>query len=165
MNVSELMSKKVHTCSIDDNLQRAAQIMWENDCGCVPVVDAERRVVGILTDRDICMAGYTQGKRYAEIPVSTAMAKTIFSVTENDSISVAETLMRDRQIRRVPVLDGGGQLRGVLSLNDLARNAQPTNGNLSNGLSGDMIAQTLGAICAPRATKSRRARLDSQRTA
>ena len=162
MNVSELMTKEVQTCSIHDNLQRAAQIMWEKDCGCVPVVDEQMRVVGILTDRDICMAGYTQGKRYAEIPVSRAMAKVIFTVNESDSIGVAETLMSDKQVRRLPVLDGGGTLRGVISLNDLARNTQPTRGKASNGLSGDTIAQTLSAIGAPRAAKSRQIVIDSQ---
>jgi len=107
MNVSKLMTTSVQACSIHDTLQRAAQIMWESDCGCVPVVDDDERVVGMLTDRDVCMAGYTQGKPYAEIPVSSAMAKQVFGVSENDVVDVAETLMRDKQIRRVPVLDGG----------------------------------------------------------
>ena len=151
MNVSDLMTKNVQSCGIHDNLQRAAQIMWEADCGCVPVVDDNHRVVGLLTDRDICMAGYTQGKTYAEIPVSTAMAKQVFGVTEGDLLDTAEALMRDKQIRRLPVLDDAGELRGILSLNDLARRNQPTRSRQSDGLSGDTIAQTLAAICAPHA--------------
>lgn len=149
MKVSELMTQGVKACGIHDTLQRAAQIMWESDCGCVPVVDDEARVVGMLTDRDICMAGYTQGTTFAEIPVSTAMAKQVFGVAEDDLVEAAESMMRDKQIRRVPVLDGGGKLRGLLSLNDIARHTHRTKGRRGNGLSGDSIAETLAAICKP----------------
>ena len=154
MKVSELMTRGVQSCSIHDNLQRAAQIMWDSDCGCVPVVDDDARVVGMLTDRDICMAGYTQGKPYAAIPVSTAMANPVFGVSEDDLIDTAEALMRDKQIRRFPVLNGDGKLRGILSLNDIARRTQPTNGR-SDGLTGDTIAQTLAAISKPHSPKSK----------
>ena len=57
-----------------DSLNRAAQIMWERRCGCVPVIDAGR-VVGLLTDRDVCMAAYTQGRRIDDIAVTTAMSR------------------------------------------------------------------------------------------
>ena len=102
MNVSKLMTTSVQACSIHDSLQRAAQIMWESDCGCVSVVDDDSAIVGMLTSRDICMAGYTQGKPYAEIPVPSAMAKQVFGVSESDLVDVAETLMRDKQIRESP---------------------------------------------------------------
>jgi len=62
MNASDVMTKTVRSCSAGDSLQRAAQLMWEGDCGSVPVVDSDNRVVGILTDRDIAMAAYTQGR-------------------------------------------------------------------------------------------------------
>ena len=153
MNVSELMTLNVQACSIHDNLQRAAQVMWETDCGSVPIVDDELRVVGMLTDRDICMAGFTQGKVYADIPVTSAMSKQVFGVGRNDLIETAEALMRSKRIHRLPVLDGGGRLRGILSLNDIARHTQRTH-RQRNGLSGDTIAQTLAAICEPHAQKS-----------
>lgn len=149
MNVSDLMTQGVQSCGIDDTLARAAQIMWERDCGCVPVVDGNQRVVGVLTDRDICMAGYTQGKSYAEIPVTTAMAQHVFAVGPSDAIEAAERLMRDKQIRRLPVVDGTGKLRGILSLNDIALHAHRRRGLRSNGLSTDSVAQTLAAICEP----------------
>lgn len=154
MNVSELMTRGVLACSIDDTLEHAAQILWENDCGCLPVVDGDDHVVGMITDRDICMAGYTQGKLYAEIPVSSAMAKQVYGVTEGDLIATAEALMRDKQVRRLPVLEGG-KLRGIVSLNDLARHTVPTQSRKSDGLSGDAIATTLAAISAPHAPKRR----------
>ncbi len=83
MNVSDLMTTAVKSCVIGDSLQRAAQLMWENDCGVVPVLDGEGRVVGMITDRDICMAAYTHGQALWQLPVSGAMAKQVHGVMEN----------------------------------------------------------------------------------
>jgi CBS domain-containing protein len=151
MNASELMTTDVKSCGVNDNLQRAAQIMWESDCGAVPVVDGDGRVVGIITDRDICMSAYTQGLPLWQIPVSSAMAKHVHGAREDDPIEAVEQLMRRTQVRRVPVLDREARLKGILSLNDLARHAHRSAGRKSNGLSGDSISQTLAAICQPRA--------------
>jgi CBS-domain-containing membrane protein len=114
-------------------------------------VDADHRVVGIVTDRDVCMAAYTQGRPLWQIPVSSAMAKRVHGVRETDSIDIVEALMQLAQVRRVPVLDGDGRLKGILSMNDLARRAR--HAGRKNGLSGDSIVQTLAAICEPRTTR------------
>jgi CBS-domain-containing membrane protein len=111
------MTTNVKSCGIDDNLQRAAQIMWENDCGAVPVVDGDGRVVGMVTDRDICMSAYTRGLALWQIPVSSAMANQVHGVREEDPLEAVEALMRRARIRRVPVLDAEARLRGILSLN------------------------------------------------
>jgi CBS domain-containing protein len=150
MNASELMTKAVKTCGPEDSLQRAAQIMWDADCGAVPVVDARGRVVGMITDRDVCMAAYTQGTSLREILVSNVMAKMIHSVSEGDSVDAVEELMRRTQVRRVPVLDGGGRLKGILSMGDLARHAHRSAFRKADGLNGDRIVQTLAGICEPR---------------
>jgi len=150
MIVSDLMTPAVKSCGIHDNLDRAARIMWENDCGIVPMIDGERRVLGMITDRDICMAAYTRGHELSRIPVSTAMAKKIHAVHENDRIEVAEGLMQRAQVRRLPVLDREGRLKGILSMNDLVRHANLSAGRKAGGLGSDSIAQTLAAICEPR---------------
>ena len=77
MKIQNLMTRDVRTCRREDVLVEAARIMWENDCGSVPVVDAQRHVVGMITDRDICMAAYTRGQRLADMTVESAMSKTI----------------------------------------------------------------------------------------
>jgi CBS domain-containing protein len=156
MNASDLMTTAVKACSVDDNLQHAAQIMWETDCGAVPVVDDDRHVVGMITDRDICMAAYIQGTPLWQIPVTTAMAGKVYVVSEGDSVDDVEALMRRVQVRRVPVLDGGGRLKGILSVNDLARRSHKSGLRLrkADGLSGDSIAKTLAAICEPRSAAS-----------
>jgi len=150
MNASDLMTSAVKSCGMDDNLQRAAQLMWEGDCGIVPVVDGDGHVVGMITDRDICMAAYTHGRPLWQLSVGDAMAKQVHGVRETDPLEVVETLMRRVRVRRVPVLDGDGRLKGILSMNDLARHARHSAGRTANGLSGDSIAQTLAAICEPR---------------
>ena len=149
MNISDLMTRNVKSCDVNDNLQRAAQLMWENDCGAVPVVDGEGRVAGMITDRDICMAAYTQGRALWEIPVASAMADQVHAVRATDSIDTVETLMRNVRVRRVPVLDAEGRPQGILSMNDLARHARRSAGRKADGLRGDSIVQTLAAISEP----------------
>ncbi len=146
MNVSELMTTSVKSCGTNDDLQRAAQIMWESDCGALPVLDADDRVVGMITDRDICMAAYTQSRPLWQIPVSSAMANKVHGIRETDPVEMVETLMRRVRVRRLPVLDTHGRLKGILSMNDLARHAHRSQGRKSNGLSGDSIVHTLAAI-------------------
>jgi predicted transcriptional regulator len=79
MEVRRMMVHDVKSCHAHDSLNVAAQIMWECACGCVPVVDEHRRPVGFLTDRDICMAAYTQGGSLQALRVETAMARNVIS--------------------------------------------------------------------------------------
>lgn len=152
MNVSDLMTTAVKSCGVHDDLQRAAQLMWEHDCGVVPVIDDDGRVVGMITDRDVCMAAYTHGQPLWQLAVTDAMAKHVHGVSETDPVEIAETLMRRVGVRRVPVLDSERHLKGILSMNDLARHAHGSVGRKANGLSGDSVVRTLAAICAPRPT-------------
>ena len=139
MNVEQLMSRNVKTCTPNDTLELAARIMWENDCGIVPVVDEAGRVVAMLTDRDVCMAGYTQGLQYWQIPVAVAASKLVFSVRPTDSLQQAEELMRTQQVRSLAVTNERGQLVGVLSLGDLARRHP-------DDVSSDELARTLRGV-------------------
>jgi CBS domain-containing protein len=119
-SVRSLMTVGVRICAPGDSLNKAAQLMWEGDCGCVPVVEAGN-VVGLVTDRDAFMAGYTQGKPLAEISVESAMSKQITSCGPDDSIGDALALMAEARVRRLPVRDASGKLTGILSLADVAR--------------------------------------------
>jgi CBS domain-containing protein len=105
MNISQIMSRSVETCHVDDSLAVAAAKMWERDIGCLPVVDADGCVVGMITDRDICMAGYTQGRPQHELRVASAMSRGVHSCGPNDGIIAAEETMRLHRVRRLPVLD------------------------------------------------------------
>ena len=142
MKVDQLMKTDVSTCSPNDSLARVAQIMWERDCGVVPVVDDTGRVVAMITDRDVCMAAFTQDMLLSHIPVRTAASRMVFSVRPDDTIETAEEIMRRRRVRRLPVTADGGRLVGILSLSDLARHT----GRGAERVPGDEIAGTLSAI-------------------
>lgn len=124
--VADVMSKEVATCHMDESMSRAAQLMWERDCGCVPIVDDHFRVVGIITDRDICMAAYTQGKALSELPVSLACSRGLQTCRPTDSVDFAEQLMADALVRRLPVVDAQEVLVGLVSLSDLAPHTKST---------------------------------------
>lgn len=121
--VRELMTAAAHRCHPDDMLSRAAQLMWDNDCGCVVVVDHLDRVVGIVTDRDVCMGAYTQGKALEDIPVTSACATEVVTCRPDDTLDNVQRLMINHQIRRLPVVEEDGHLVGLLSLSDLAQHA------------------------------------------
>jgi CBS domain-containing protein len=117
------MSKKVSTCFTSDNLDTAEQVMWEHDCGCIPVLNEQGSVAGMLTDRDVCMAAFFQRVPIGEIKVSAVMSRQLFQCTSDDDLSAAQQIMREKKVRRLPVLDTEGRLVGLLSLSDLARQA------------------------------------------
>jgi CBS domain-containing protein len=147
MKVESLMSRDVAVCTIDDNLDVAARLMWERDCGAVPVLDGDDRVVGIITDRDVCMAAYIQGLPLREIPVTTAMAETVHMLRTDDLVVDAERLMAEKQVRRMPVVDSDQHVVGMLALADLIREATRP-GHAPNGAMDVVIA--MAAVMRPR---------------
>ena len=120
MIVRDLMSEHVHACAPTDSLQRAAEIMWSGDCGAIPVVDDQSHVVGMVTDRDVCMHALMSGQRLQDCRVADAMSTDVCACGASDSIDAAQTLMRRRRVRRLPVVDADRHLIGILSINDLA---------------------------------------------
>jgi CBS domain-containing protein len=155
MKVEQLMQRSVRTCRPDDPLERATQLMWEHDCGAIVVVDDAGRAVGMVTDRDACMAAYTQGKPLSALPVSAAMSQTVQSCRPADTVAEAARIMQAAQVRRLPVVGDGDATIGVLSLNDIARQAVRDAGSRKSGriTAGD-VAGTLAAVCAPRPSRS-----------
>jgi CBS domain-containing protein len=123
MRVKEIMTSPVVTCTEASHLNDVARAMWDCDCGAVPIVDEGGRLCGILTDRDICMAAYTQGRPIQEIAVGSTMAKHVLVCHVDDSLDTAEQLMREGQVRRIPVIDNDGRPAGIVSLNDVTRAA------------------------------------------
>jgi CBS domain-containing protein len=142
MNVEQCMTKSPRTCFEGDSLESAARIMWETDCGSVPVVDSASRLVGIITDRDACMAAYTQGAPLHAIRLSSAMAKQVFTCGPKDTIESVEQRMGTHRVRRLPVVDGQRRVVGILSLGDLARKSTKSSARASLG-------STLASISEP----------------
>ena len=113
----------------------------------VPVVDEQFKPVGFLTDRDICMAAYTQGGPLHALRVQTAMARRIVSCSPEDDITDAARVMRENGVRRLPVVDTAGELVGLLSLDDIASESRHTLRGGVNRELASLVAETYGSIC------------------
>lgn len=120
MKVRELMTSLVHSCSPQDSLTQAARMMWDHDCGALPVVDRNGKVGAMITDRDICMAAYTRGERLSDLRVADSMSKSLVSCSPDDELSIAAARMAEHRVHRLPVIDTDGKLSGILSLNNIA---------------------------------------------
>src|SRR5687768_2334487 len=118
MKVTDLMTRKVACVRADEPLSSAAKLMWDCDCGAVPVIDGSDRVVGMITDRDICMATWSRDQAPSGISVHQAMSEELHQCSPDASVATAEGLMRSKQIRRIPVVDENQRLAGILSLAD-----------------------------------------------
>jgi CBS domain-containing protein len=149
MKIHELMTRDVKTCRENDSTNEAARLMWENDCGVIPVVDEERRPIGIITDRDVCMAGYTTGRKLADIRVGDVMTRNVQACNIDDSVGAAELAMQQRHVRRLPVVDSKSRLVGILSLNDLARGAARKGNGTDADLVPAKVAETLASVSEP----------------
>lgn len=118
--VQDVMTSDVRVCHAHDTLEQAAQMLWEHDCGCLPVVDQDGVVLAMVTDRDICMAAYTRGRSLREIRVTDAMSRDLACCQPQDGLAEAARRMGERGVRRLPVTDEGGRIQGILSMNDMA---------------------------------------------
>jgi CBS domain-containing protein len=145
MTVKELQTSDVKSCSGDTDLAAAAKIMWDCDCGVVPVVDDERRVIGMITDRDICIATATRSAIPSQVRVREVMSGGgLHACTPEDDVRTALGTMKKHRVRRLPVLDQQERLVGIISMNDLVMRAECRKGA---EVPGEEFLQTLQAIC------------------
>jgi CBS domain-containing protein len=128
MQVNELMSHYAKHCRPDETLAGAARLMWDYDCGAIPVVDDELHVVGMISDRDICMAAMHGGRPLHEMHVVDAMSRSLVHCRAWDPIEEALEAMAVARVRRLPVVDAAGRLTGIISLADLAVAAERARG-------------------------------------
>ncbi len=149
MNAKDIMSRPVITCDVNDTLAHVAKLMWDHDCGAIPVTRGDDgRLVGMITDRDICMAAFTQGRAIDQILVNAAMAHEPIAASADTTADELERIMADHQIRRVPVIDEIGVPIGMVSLADLALESVQPDTTMKHGIA--KIAHTLAAIDRPR---------------
>lgn len=138
------MTKEVHTCRSDTNLAMAAMQMWEGDFGALPVVEDGGKVVGMITDRDICMGVASRDEAPSKIRVGEIMSGEVYSCSADADIREALKTMQQRRVRRLPVTKEG-EIAGLLSLNDLALKARSS--KLAD-LTAQDVEDTLREICA-----------------
>lgn len=124
--------------------------MWESDCGVLPVVDEKNKVVGVITDRDACIALTTSDRRASALKVDQVVRSRAFVCDPDDDVQSALSLMRREHVHRLPVVNRAGMLEGILSINDIILRAEKGTGRRQPDLSYDDIIEALKEICANR---------------
>ncbi len=140
MKVSEVMTKAPAYCSAGATLAAAAEIMWNRNCGFLPVVSPQQRVVGVITDRDMCIAMATRNRLPSQVTVQEISSVVIHSCQPDEDIQAAMKTMADKKVRRLPVMEADGRLMGVLSLDDIILHADA---QARGSLSPEFILGTL----------------------
>ena len=148
MKVKDVMTAGAKACMPETSLAEAAALMWENDCGTLPVLDVEGKVVGMVTDRDICFGAATKNLAPSEVSVGEVITGEVFACGPEDDIRDALKTMRRERVRRLPVLGEGGTLEGVVSMNDVVLKAEQKSNGRAPELSYADVVETYKAICA-----------------
>jgi len=145
MKVRDVMTKAPIFCGWETNLSKAAELMWRNGCGFLPVVGEGGNVIGVITDRDISIALGARNRRPSELLIKDVMAPKLFTCTADDNIHSALKTMRSAGVRRLPVVDVEGALAGVLSIDEVVLRAHQH--ALRKDLSYEDVEDTYKAIC------------------
>jgi CBS domain-containing protein len=150
MQVGDLMTRAVRICRRTDGLDAAVRMMKESSCGCVVVVDEQKRAVGIVTDRDVCLCSLRTLRPLQLLRVSDAMTAPLRTCRPEEKVSDAESTMGRCQVRRLPVVDADGRLEGILALDDIARQAARDRDLFSRPVTADEVGMTLAKVSRPR---------------
>lgn len=146
MNVKEVMTAEPKAIWLTESLADAARSMWDNDCGVLPVIKDGRKVIGVITDRDICMATAMKDTNPSSISVEEVMSGLVFAVKPEDSIERALKTMQEHRIRRLPVINAEGELQGIVSMNDIVLKARQPDKKTPRIDYGEIV-KTYQAIC------------------
>jgi CBS-domain-containing membrane protein len=147
MRVQDIMTRNVRSCQPEASVDQAAMMMWDYDCGVLPVVDNDSRVMGMITDRDIAIAAATRGRLTTQIKVGEVMSGNVYACAEDEDIKSALNTMRREKVRRLPVIDYNGKLAGILSLNDLVLRAEESRAGRAPEIPQEEVMNTFRAIC------------------
>jgi CBS domain-containing protein len=149
MKVAEVMTREVQSCTPETNLATAAIQMWDADCGALPVVDDDGIVMGMITDRDICIAAATNHQDITGIKVGEVRTGEVQSCTPETSVRDALKIFDSAQVRRIPVVDKNNRLAGILSISDIVLRTVGSRDQKSVDISHADIVNTFKAICSP----------------
>lgn len=149
---AQQVMKPAKSCRSRDKLSVPARMMWELDFGAVPVVDDSGRVIGVVTDRDIAMASYRRKRPLYTISVASTMSQRVAVASPTDSLETILRLMRQRQVRRIPIVEAG-RLVGLVSLADIAQYLQAA--APMHPVATRELADTVAAIAQPRRQNNR----------
>jgi CBS domain-containing protein len=150
MKVQDIMTSDVQCCSPETNLAAAAKMMWDSDCGALPVLNVQSQVMSIITDRDICMAAATKNRSASDITVWETVSGKAHTCHLSDDVHTALDMMKREKIRRLPVVDEDEVLQGIVSMNDFVLLAGETKVGKPPALSYEDVVRTMKAISAHR---------------
>lgn len=155
MRIHDVMARETSFCGPDASLAAAAECMWRNGVGFLPVVGEGGNVIGVITDRDISIALGTGRRKPSAWPVHDVMVPKLFTCTPEEDVHCALKTLRCQRIRRLPVIDREGTLLGVFSIDDVALKAQESASK--NDVSYQDVVETYQAIRGrvPRAEEAR----------
>lgn len=148
MKVKEIMTASPNVCDLNQSLAEAAKTMWDADCGVLPVLKDGKEVVGLITDRDICMALAMRNCNPTAISAEQVITGDVYSVAPDDELQKAFELMQEHRVRRLPVINPEGELEGMLSMNDIVLKAKRKNNGKTPEIRYSDIVDTYKAICA-----------------
>jgi CBS domain-containing protein len=148
MRAKELMTPDVEICRLENQLSTVASVMAEKGCGIVPIVRDDGRLAGVITDRDICLALAHRGQRATEVRADQVMTSVVHACSEEDYAGQVLEKMKKHQVRRLPVVDETQQVRGIISLDDLAVHAKEDKERNFDEISYADVVDTFKAICA-----------------
>lgn len=150
MKVQDIMTSDVQCCGPDTNLAAAAKMMWDSDCGALPVLNVQGQVMSMITDRDICMAAATKNKPASDITVWETVTGKVHTCHLSDDVHTALDIMKREKVRRIPVVDEDGILQGIVAMNDFVLLAGEAKGGKAPALSYEDVVRTMKAISAHR---------------
>jgi CBS domain-containing protein len=149
MKVRDAMMGTPISCSPDTNLGAAIELLWNNNCGILPIVDANQKVTGLVTDRDLCIALGTRNRLPGAIPISEVATGQVYSCEPEDDIHSALETMAKYRVRRLPVVNKEGALEGILSMDNVVLHAEHAALGHKPELSNEDIVDTLQRIYGP----------------
>ena len=146
MRVVDIMMGTPYFCPPEANLGVVTELLWKGDCGFLPVVDARGKIVGVVTDRDVCIALGTRGRLPQDVTAAEVMTPQVHLCAPEDDIHEALREMREGHVRRLPVVTKKGALVGVISIDDVILHAEfETSGRVAE-LTAQEVVKTLQAL-------------------
>jgi len=139
MKVENLMTQATVTCHPETTLAEAAKLMWDGDFGFLPAVE-NGALAGVVTDRDICIGAATHPRAASQIAVREVMTGRHFTCAPDDDLEEALATMSTHCVRRLPVVDEFGEMRGIISMNDIIQEARASRGATDGPTFKDVVS-------------------------
>ena len=140
-HAKDLMTPDPQCCTAETPLNEVAKLMVECDCGEIPVIDSAKKLIGVITDRDIVCRIVAKGQNPSAMTAGDAMTQPVISVTEDTSLEDVLSAMEEHQVRRLPVVDASGYCCGIVSQADVALAGKDSDvGEMVREVSRDAVA-------------------------